>query len=65
MGKKEREFEGGEECVWLTRARLASRHCGKTELGMDTIYDNNTRMLLGVVGWMGASMAAGKCAPAK
>ena len=48
-------------------ARLASRRCGKTKLGMDTLYDNNTRMplSLGVVGWMGAIMAAGKCASAK
>ena len=57
---------GRKVCAW---ARLASR--GKVELdgaakvGMDTLYDNNTTILLGVVGRMGASMSAGRCAPAE
>ena len=69
MGKKEREFEGGEVCAWgdESKACLARNTAlgGAAKVGMDTLYDNNTTILLGVVGRMGATMAAGRCAPAE
>ena len=69
MGKKEREFEGEEVCVWGDQGKAGfareNRAWRAAKVAMDTLYDNNTTIHLGVVGRMGASMAAGKCAPAE
>ena len=55
-----------ERCVpGVTRAASRGKTWRAAKVRMDIIYDNNTTILLGVVGQMGASMAAGRCAPAE